>query len=104
MTGGVRFQSPSASRQPWVDELPEALEEIRVEVHDPATLKVTRTIPFPRTPRGNVVTAGAAFDAGARMAVEMIRQKNTPQGPITTWAGGSSRVLRSALNAEVLSM
>src|SRR5947209_3597876 len=27
---------PSASRQPWVDELPEALEEISVEVHDPA--------------------------------------------------------------------
>ena len=28
-----------ASRQPWLDDLPEALEEVRVEVHDPADRK-----------------------------------------------------------------
>jgi nickel-dependent lactate racemase len=27
---------PSASRQPWLDELPDALQEVHVEVHDPA--------------------------------------------------------------------
>jgi nickel-dependent lactate racemase len=30
---------PSASRQPWLDELPEALEEVQLEVHDPADRK-----------------------------------------------------------------
>ena len=30
---------PPASRQPWLDDLPDALEEVRVEVHDPADRK-----------------------------------------------------------------
>ncbi len=31
--------APPASRQPWLDDLPDALEEVRVEVHDPADRK-----------------------------------------------------------------
>jgi nickel-dependent lactate racemase len=30
---------PSASRQPWLDELPDELEEVQLEVHDPADRK-----------------------------------------------------------------
>jgi nickel-dependent lactate racemase len=30
---------PSASRQPWLEDLPDAFEEVRLEVHDPADRK-----------------------------------------------------------------
>jgi nickel-dependent lactate racemase len=30
---------PSASRQPWVDDLPDAFQEVQLEVHDPANRK-----------------------------------------------------------------
>jgi nickel-dependent lactate racemase len=31
--------APSSSRQPWLDDLPDALEEVHLEVHDPANRK-----------------------------------------------------------------
>src|SRR5262249_35806993 len=45
LTAGIQPEAvtllcpPSASSQPWVDDLPEHLEGVRVEVHDPARRK-----------------------------------------------------------------
>jgi WD40 repeat protein len=59
-----------------------------IEVHDPATLQVTRIIPFPRwARRPNATTARAAFgDGGARMAVVVALHKNSSSGPVTASA------------------
>jgi WD40 repeat protein/class 3 adenylate cyclase len=60
-----------------------------IEVRDPTTLKVTRTIPFPRSLRGrDVAVSGVVFGpAGTRTAVELTRSHPSPAGPEATWAG-----------------
>src|SRR5437763_3219905 len=35
----ITLLCPSASSQAWVDELPDAFQEVRLEVHDPANRK-----------------------------------------------------------------
>jgi WD40 repeat protein/class 3 adenylate cyclase len=56
-----------------------------IEVRDAMSpsLKVLRTISFPRSFRAQRVTAGGATVEGGRLAVELTRSHDTPQGPVT---------------------
>jgi len=63
-----------------------------VELRDPATLKVTRRIPFPPSLGGNNVVLSDVSFAGKTglMAVVANRSQPTPQGPVTS----SSRIVQ----------
>jgi WD40 repeat protein/class 3 adenylate cyclase len=61
----------------------------RIQVRDPSSLTVRRTIWFPRSLRSRHPTvAGASFaEKASHLAVELAASRSTDRGPVTTWAG-----------------